>query len=462
MSQDRRKFLQNLGALTLSVPVSSWTGKGSGHPAQVILPYSRKETAFSGIRVAVIGFGIMGSRNARTVLTIPGIRLVAVCDLYQGRLERARELYGKDLLITRDYRDLLWRKDIDAVIICTSDHWHDLISMEALQAGKAVYCEKPVVHRLEQGQALIRTREQTNGILQVGSQRVSSIAYAAARKHYLAGDIGQLNCIEAAFDRHTALGAWQYTMPPHIDEKEIDWKAFHREGSPAFDPVRFFRWRNYREYGTGVAGDLFVHLLSGIHFLTDAKGPVRIYATGGLSYWKDGRDVPDLMTAILDYPETTTHPAFQVLLKVNLASGGEQVEGSKVRIYGTEGMIDFGWNDFVLYRNSFTAYPNIGGWDALDTYPAAMQEEILHQYRKKYPAAGNPPAGLPPIQFRAPEGYDDRYDHFVHFFESIEHQKPVVEDAVFGFRAAAPCLACNESYFQRRVIHWDPDLMREL
>ena len=119
--------------------------------------------------------------------------------------------------------------------------------------------------------------------MQVGSQRVSSIAYAEAKKFYKAGEIGQLNCIEASFDRHTTMGAWQYTMPLDANENTIAWKKYLKiNPDTPFDAKRFFWWRNYKEYGTGVAGDLFVHLLSGIHFLTDSKGPSRIFATGDL------------------------------------------------------------------------------------------------------------------------------------------------------------------------------------
>lgn len=449
----RRKFIQQLSAASVALPLASLAGNST---EKIILPYKKRIAANDKIRVAIVGFGIMGSRNAKTVLQIPGIELAAVCDLYKGRLDRAKELYGQQLFTTQRYEEVLDKKDIDAIIICTSDQWHDVISMAAMKKGKAVYCEKPMVHQLNQGLAVINTQKQTGSVFQVGSQRVSSIAYAKAKELYRAGEIGQLNCIEASFDRHTALGAWQYTMPPDASEQTIAWKQYLKvNSSTAFDAKRFFWWRNYKEYGTGVAGDLFVHLLSGIHFLTDSKGPSRIFATGDLGYWKDGRNVPDVMTGVMEYAATREHPAFQVLLKVNLASGAEKVESGKVRFYGTEGVIDFGWNDFTIRRNKFSRAPNIGGWDALDTYPAAMQKEILEQYHQKFSAAEKSAPDLPAITYAAPDGYDDRYDHFVHFFESVRTKKPVVEDAVFGFRAAAPCLACNESYFQKKVINWD-------
>lgn len=454
----RRKFIRQIGAASVALPLSLLAANTT---QKIILPYQKKISTNDKIRVAIIGFGIMGSRNAKTVLQIPGIELAAVCDLYKGRLERAKELYGQSLFVTQFYEEVLAKKNIDAIIICTSDQWHDKISIDAMKKGKAVYCEKPMVHQLNQGLEVIKVQQQTKAIMQVGSQRVSSIAYAKAKELYRAGEIGQLNCIEASFDRHTALGAWQYTMPPDASIETIAWKKYLKTNSEtSFDAKRFFWWRNYKEYGTGVAGDLFVHLLSGIHFLTDSKGPSRIFATGDLSYWKDGRNVPDVMTGVMEYAATKEHPAFQVLLKVNLASGAEKVENGKVKFYGSEGVIDFGWNDFTIRRNKFSKAPNIGGWDALDTFPAAMQKEILEQYNKKFTAEEKSAPDLPAITYAAPDGYDDRYDHFVNFFESVRTKKTVVEDATFGFRAAAPCLACNESYFQRKVINWDADAMK--
>ena len=114
------------------------------------------------------------------------------------------------------------------------------------------------------------------------------------------------------------MGAWQYSIPPDATPENIDWDRFlGRAPKVPFEPIRLFRWRNYRDYGTGVAGDLFVHLFSGMHFITGAIGPERVYATGGLRFWKDGRDVPDVMLGLYDYPKTDKHPPF------NLCAAGE-------------------------------------------------------------------------------------------------------------------------------------------
>jgi predicted dehydrogenase len=454
----RRKFIQQLSTATAAVAIPT-ISKATIETR--VLEFPKRVNDDTPIKVACIGMGIMGMRNCKTILQIPGIQLVAVCDLYTGRLERAKELFGANIFTTQNYKDVLSNEEIDAVIICTSDNWHFKISEDAMKAGKAVYCEKPVVHTLEQGLPLIKTQKDTGAIFQVGSQRVSNVTYAKAKELYQAGEIGKLNCIEASFDRHTALGAWQYTMPIDGNEQSIAWKNYllSNKNIP-FDAKQFFWWRNYKQHGTGVAGDLFVHLLSGIHFITNSKGPSTIFATGNNSYWKDGRNVPDVMTGVLHYAETKEHPAFDVLLKVNLASGGEKVEGGKVKFYGTEGVIDFGWNEFTITRNKFSAAPNMGGWDALDTYPEKMQQQLKADYLKKYTEEQRTAATLTPIKYTAPDGYNDSLEHFKNFFESVQTKKPVVEDAIFGFRAAAPCLACNESFFSGKMIKWDAEKMR--
>ncbi len=450
----RRKFLQQIGKGSLLLPFSSL----AFNEAQIekrIIDYKPKISSNDAVNIACIGMGIMGFGDVKTALKVPGVKLVAACDLYDGRLERAKEVFGNALFTTKDFHKILDRKDVDAVIIATSDHWHDHISMEAMRKGKAVYCEKPMVHHIDEGWPVIKVQQETKAVFQVGSQFVSSIGIAKAKEFYNAGAIGKLNCIEASFDRQSALGAWEYTMPPDASQKTVDWNNYLGDAPKvAYDPKRFFWWRNYRDYGTGVAGDLFVHLLSAIHFMTGAIGPTKIFSTGALTYWKDGRNVPDVMAAIMDYPETKVHPPFQLMLRVNFVSG--QGEKGITRYIGSEGVIDFHGDSFTITKSKMSEAPGYGGWDSFDTYPEKMQKEIVEQYNKRWTKAQQEIPTSPPITYSVPEDYDDRLDHFTNFFESIRNKKPVVEDAIFGYRAAAPCIACNDSYFQKKIIYWDP------
>jgi predicted dehydrogenase len=462
MASDRRKFIKQLGSSLILTSASLTALAAREEHEQRILRAEKKVGPNDKIRIAVIGMGIMGYNDTRAALTVPGVELAACCDLYKGRLERAKEVYGQQLFTTRDYHEILSRKDIDAVVIATSDNWHSTISKAAMRAGKAVYSEKPMVHQLEEGLGEIKVQQETKAVFQVGSQRISSIAFEKAKEMIKAGEIGQINSVEASFNRQDALGAWQYTIPLDASPETVDWNRFQetQQTKLPYDSKRFFRWRNYREYGTGVAGDLFVHLLTGIHFLTDSKGPDKIYSIAGLNYWKDGRNVPDVMSAVINYPERPEHAAFQVALRVNFVSG----EGDRTvtRIIGSEGAIElFGEGDgFTITRNKMTVAPGIGGWDSLETYPLAMQKKLLDAYNQKYSATDQQRQKLPSITYHAPEGFNASNQHFANFFDSVRTGKPVVENAVFGFRAAAPALACNESYFQNKVIHWDAEQMK--
>ena len=462
MSTNRRKFLKQFGSTVIltSAGLTSLTAKADIE--RRILLSEKRISANDKIRIATIGMGIMGFNDTRAALTVPGVELVAVCDLYTGRLQRAKELYGQNIFTTNDYRQVLDRKDVDAVIIATSDNWHSTIAIEAMRKGKAVYSEKPMVHYISEGLDEIKAQQETKAVFQVGSQRISSVAFQKAKELYKSGEIGKINSVEASFNRQSALGAWQYTIPLDAGPQTVAWDRFQQNDKEkhAYNSNRFFRWRNYREYGTGVAGDLFVHLLTGIHFITDSKGPDKIYSIGGLTFWKDGRNVPDVMSAVIEYPETPEHPGFQVSLRVNFVSG--EGDHSTTKIIGTDGVIElYGEGDgFTIHKNKMTVAPGIGGWDSLFTYPEAMQKQLLTAYNAKYSAADQATVKMDSVEYRAPQGYNASNDHFANFMDSIRTGKPVVENATFGFRAAAPCLACNDSYFQNKVIHWDAKEMK--
>ncbi len=462
MSSDRRKFLKQLGS-TVALTSAALSGLSAIETRETrILQAEKRVSSNDNIRIATIGMGIMGFNDTKAALTCPGVELVACCDLYKGRLIRAKEVFGAHIYTTANYHEILERKDVDAIIIATSDNWHSTIAIAAMHKGKAVYSEKPMVHYISEGLNEIKAQQETKAIFQVGSQRISSIAFLKAKELYQAGAIGQINSIEASFNRQSALGAWQYTIPPDASTETVGWDQFQANDTTrhAYDPNRFFRWRNYREYGTGVAGDLFVHLLTGIHFMTNSKGPDKIFAIGGTYYWKDGRNVPDVMSAVIEYPETQEHPAFQANLRVNFISG--EGDRTSTKIIGSEGVIDlFGEGDgFTIHKSKMPAAPGIGGWDSLDTYPEAMQKTILDAYNKKYSTADQQAPAIPGVTYQSPQGYNASNDHFANFMDAIRTGKPIVENAVFGFRAAAPCLACNDSYFQNKVIHWDAEKMQ--
>jgi len=403
------------------------------------------------IQLALIGAGIQGQGDTHVALQVPGVKLVAVADCYQGRLDHSKEMWGNDLFTTRDYREILARNDVDAVIVATPDHWHKQASIDAMKAGKDVYCEKPMIHLYSDGPEMIEASRATGKILQVGSQRVSSQVYAKARDLLAAGAIGQLNMVTARWDRNSSMGAWNYTVPLDASTETCDWPRFLGTAPKIpFNAEHFFQWRKWKAYGSGVAGDLFVHLFSGTHFITGAHGPTRAVASGALRFWKDGRDVPDVMLGIFDYPE-----GFNLSLRVNFVDGGEESEG--LIFTGSEGTMEIAGNSVSVNRSPRERGPGL----MIGTYADAMQKQLQDAYNTKYPLEH--PSGAPPLgfdKFIAPPGYSDSYDHFHNFFDSVRSRKPVVEDAVFGFRAAGAALLGNLSIDRDAVIHWDPEAMK--
>ena len=221
-SFSRREFMQWGGGVaaagivakvTLLEPKRLWASPG---------PVAASDT----VRFGIIGTGIEGCTLLQSSLSVPGAECVAAADLYDSRHIAAKEaLGGKDIETTRDYRRILERKDIDAVLVATPDHWHRKAVIDAVEAGKDVYCEKPMSHSVEDGLAMIEAVQKHDRIVQVGSQRVSSILYAKAKEIWDSGKLGQVDTIEAAWDRNTDSGAWVYPIPPDASAQTIDWNT---------------------------------------------------------------------------------------------------------------------------------------------------------------------------------------------------------------------------------------------
>ncbi len=447
---NRRQFVTTTGMAAVSLAGSKLHAlTGVGREA------GKTFAANDNIQLALIGAGIQGQGDTRTAIQVPGVKLVAVADCYQGRLDHSKEMWGGssggDLFTTKDYREILDRKDIDAVLVATPDHWHMKAAVDAMKAGKDVYCEKPMIHLYSDGPEMINTAKATGRILQVGSQRVSSTVYQKAKDLLAAGAIGELNMVTARWDRNSSMGAWNYTVPLDANEQTCDWPRFLGTAPKiAWNPEHFFQWRKWKAYGSGVAGDLFVHLFSGTHFITGAHGPTRAVASGALRFWKDGRDAPDVMLGIFDYPE-----GFNLTLRVNFVDGGEESEG--FLFTGSEGQMEIAGNSVSVSRAPRPKGPGLTAF----TYTNEMQQKLNEAYREKYPPEH--PTGAPGLNYDkyvAAPGYSDSYDHFHNFFDSVRTRKQPVEDGVFGFRAAGAALLANLSYEKDAVVHWDPEKMK--
>jgi predicted dehydrogenase len=399
------------------------------------------------IRFASIGTGVRGCELLEATTHVPGAKCVAVCDLYDSRHIAAQEAVGDPgVEATREYRRILDRKDIDAVIIATMDHQHRHIFEDACAAGKDVYCEKPMSHTVEDGFAMVETAHKNSRIIQIGSQRVSSVLYAKAKEIYDSGKLGDVYSINAYWDRNSPSGAWVYPIPPDASEKTIDWDTFlWTAPKRPFDTARFFRWRCFTDYGEGLAGDLFVHLISGIHYITGTNTTAqRAQSSGGLYHFKDGRDFPDLIETLYDYPN------FKVTLRCNLNNDG----GEFIGFYGTKGTMII--KDATLTYKPQDTRPQPESYSTFG-WPKVMRQEYL----KEWDAAHPDPAPLDNKvddqveSYANPPGYSDTADHQANFFHAVRTRRPVTENEVFGNDAAIGCHLSNFAYFNECVAVWD-------
>jgi predicted dehydrogenase len=449
MKQHRRHFLKKLTATGAVAAFSPLALEASSREKSLLTRNLPMPTAeLKTIRLGLIGAGIMGTEDTNSALRHANVKLVAVCDLYKGRLESAKQKWGSNLFVTQDYQEILKGKDIDAVIIATPDHWHKQISIEAMNAGKHVYCEKPMVHAVKEGAEVIEAWKKSGKVMVVGSQGISSLGNEKAKELLAAGIIGDLVYAEGFWARHSPEGAWQYNVPADGNEKTVDWKRYISNTTARnWDPLRFFRWRNYLDYGTGMSGDLFVHLFSSLHFITNSKGPNKVASMGGLRYWKDGREVPDVLLGTFDYPESPEHPGFNLSLRCNFVDGTSGT--TYLRIVGTKGSMDVKWEEVVVKLNN-----NAESDDPFMKEQAKLRAASGQEERAKI---------LPPREtsYAAEKSWKGaHYDHFGNWFNAIRTGGTVVEDPIFGFRAAAPALLCNDSYFQDKFIQWDPVNMK--
>ncbi len=326
-------------------------GLGLGAPA-----LGRVASPNEKITVGVIGAGIRGLENMQSLLNA-GANVAMVCDLYDGHFRRAQEIQA-NTPTTRDYRQVLERKDIDAVLIATSDHWHMPIAVAAMKAGKDVYCEKPMAHTIPEALEMVKVSKETGRVVQVGSQSLSMQSTTWGKQHLDAGDIGKVFMVQCEIYRPDPVGAWKYPVPPDATPQTVDWERYLGSAPKRpFDAARFFQFRNWWDYGTGIAGDEYVHLLSRVHYLMNIQYPLSAVANGGIYKWTGDREVPDIHNTLYDYG------AFQVVVMANLVSNWDG--GEIVRFMGDKGTV-------VLTEESAQFKPYDEDWEfeyPLESWP---------------------------------------------------------------------------------------------
>ena len=396
------------------------------------------------VRFGIIGIGMQGSGLLTNSIELPGVECVAACDLYDGRHALSKEIVNNPSLpTTRRYEELLANKDIDCLIAAVPDHWHKQIVVDAVSAGKDIYCEKPMSHTAAEGVEMADAAKKTGRIVQIGSQRVSSVICAKAKELVAKGALGDLMLVEGSLGRNDPTGAWEYPPPLDLSPQTLDWDTWQGAvPKRAFNPLLFARWRCWKEYGTGVAGDLLVHLVSGMMYVLGInEPPKRTMAIGGILRWKDGRNMPDVHAALFQYGD------IPVYMRLNLGTESPEI----YRFQGSKGILE-------LTEFSLTFYPQPGVDTAPSYYasgfPRAMREEYFKKWHQEHdPVPGKEPA-LEGVTYRS-DSWDDEKPHLWNFFQAVRSRKPVVEDAVFGHNAALACHMANESYFRKSAVYWD-------
>ena len=395
------------------------------------------------VRFASVGVGIEGSILLRACMQLPNARCVAACDVYDARHTLAKEIAGQDIAVTRDIKQILDDPKIEAIVLAVPDHQHAPLAVAALKAGKDVYCEKPMSHSIADGEAMVKAVGSTGKFVQVGSQRVSSAVFGKARELCSAGAIGPVHQVELFIGRNSPQGAWEYPLPPGLSPENLDWAAWIGNAPKHdFDPITFARWRCFHEYGTGMAGDLMVHLVSGMQFITGINQmPDMAVSVGGIVRWPDGRNMPDLMTTMFMYGK--------VPVTVRLTQGTEFAETT--RIMGPHGIIEVQANTVTLRpQQGVDRSPDYG----LNGFPSAMHAAYEQQWHAEHDAdvAAHP---FNEIQEWQGTNWDDQKPHLSNFFNAVRTRQPVVEDVVFGHHAAGACHMANASYFEQRTVKWD-------
>ncbi|MCA1651441.1 MAG: Gfo/Idh/MocA family oxidoreductase [Acidobacteria bacterium] len=345
----------------------------------VLLRGSNQRSPNDTVRIGVIGFGVQGLNDANAALRLPNVQVVAAASCYDGHLERARELLGEEALRTRDYRQILDRKDVDAVIVSAPDHWHTRICLDALAAGKDVYCEKPMTHFLEEGERLLKA--------------------VKGRKH-------------------------------------------------PFDPRRVFRWRTYREYGEGLAGDVLVHIITALHYMLNLQAPTVATAVGGRLRWKDDRNVYDTITGGWEYPEG--------IVTVLGATQNNHYDETGIRILGTKATMVMTFGSYTVYEEN-----DQSNWRyTTNVWPKDLRDEYWTS--KGLPLNPDPAAGPPPRperkmlkQFQPVAADRRRPYHMEHFVDCIRSRQQPVQDVVMGNNAAIAAHMANLAYYNKKTIQFD-------
>ena len=430
--KSRRDFLKQAGAVSaasgalLSIPTYAQTSK-----IKNILAPGRILGANDRINLGCIGLGGRGSGVMKDTIRIGQTTrpadVVAVCDLYQKRLTAAKTVSNAPMA-TLDYREIIARKDIDAVIVATPDHWHAPISIAAMQAGKDVYCEKPMTKTVEEAKKFTEVAKATNRVVQIGSQTTSSDQWWQARKAIQDGMIGQLLMSQGSYHRNSIEGEWNYKIDPNAGptgkgDDYIDWNTWlgYTTKRP-FSAERFFRFRKYWDYSGGIATDLFYHVVAPLNICWgEAQFPYKVMASGGTYVFKDGREVPDTFHLIAEFPK-----GHSLILSSSMANS-QHIPGL---IRGHEGTI------MMVPEGQFEG--------RVDYITAKAERQFKDKFVAKF--------GSDEVKLQTDK---TRESHMENFLRCVKTREKTVLDAPTAYRAMTTIGMAVESYRSGKVLYFD-------
>ena len=398
MHVDRREFIQTAAATT----------------AATALSYSRILGANDRVRLALIGCGSRGIGDMNGFLKLGDVDVLALCDVYGAHVEEARKAAASAKAFT-DHRHVLDMKDVDAVIIAVPDHWHTAITIDALNAGKDVYVEKPLTLRIEEGPEIVKAARVNKRVCQVGMQQRSGKHYLEAKQAYFdTGKLGKITLVRTWWHGNTfhlrRAPASLQTQPA-----DLDWARFVGPLSwRDYDPQQFHNWRAYLDYGGGQITDLFTHWIDVVHMFTGQDIPVAASASGGVYHYKDGRTAPDTINVLLDYPAGFT-ATFEATLVPSVAGAGIEFCGSEGRLVISRA------------RYEFFEVPKERSGRGASTPLATVQAS----------------------------GSMDR-DHMQNFLDCVKSRKLPNGDVLIGHRSAQASHLGNIAYLEKRRIAFDP------
>ena len=441
---NRREFMRRgaAGAAGLGLILN-----GEPMAVEAASPLPRPAAPSDRVNVGFIGFGIRGNILFERARKTGQANLVEVCDCYKGHLERAKERTdGKIDTNFAQYKKLLDRKDLDAVVIATPEHQHLPVFLDAIAAGKDVYIEKPMTHCIAEGPKMIEAARKARRIVQVGSQGMSSSQNRMAKQMIAQGKLGKVTKVMAAYNRNSSTGAWNYPIPPDLKNGvNFKWEEWLGPAPQRpFDAERVFRWRKYWDYSGGITTDLFVHLITSIHYIMGASMPTSVVATGGILFRHDGRQDPDTIDALFDYPE-----GFHVNMASSFNSSTAGVNG--LRVLGTDGSLVMPMSERSM---TYGVESHREGYHySIDSWPVALQKEFMNMddHREKAARTAPPSKNIP-----TKDSADATTLHMAEFFDCVRTRKQCSENAEVGSRAAAAGHMINLSYLSGKKAVWDP------